>query len=98
MDYNELILLAQSKGEEEKWEECIYYYEQAFLDNDNVYIYDYLDYALAHLENGDKEKSLAIIDEVIEENSDVYVGYHYKGLYYFNLDFKLTKWIDICIA
>lgn len=88
MNYDELIMLARSSGEDENWEQCIYYYEKAFLENENVLIYDYLDLALAYLEIGDEDKSLNIIDDVIEQNDDKYIGYHYKGLFYFDIDDK----------
>ena len=85
LEYNELIIKARALGEEEKWEEAIYYYEQALLTSENVLLYDFLDYALAYLEIGEKEKSLNLIYDVIDENPENYLGYHYLGLYYFTV-------------
>lgn len=83
-DYLDLIHQAQEYGSQEKWDQCIKYYERAF----KIYIKvdDLLDCGLAYLENNCSFRALQTIETVIKANSTYYKGYYYKGIYYERID------------
>jgi len=91
-NYKDLIQKAREYGANEKWDECISCYEDAFCYYENeILIGDLLDLALAYVENNNQLKGYNIIQDIINNYEDSYIGYHYLGYYYLKLkDDKLA--------
>ena len=87
MEYNKLIELAREYGSKEEWDKCIYYFEKAFIDYpNNIIIEDLLELSLVFLEIDNRDKAYSIINEVIDNDKSKYIGYHYLGIYYMELN------------
>lgn len=82
--YEERIRIAQNLANDNKVDEAINEYEDAFKIL--VSPGDVLDLALLYLDNGNSYRSQELIDSIIRESPEDIRGYFYKGIYYETLD------------